>query len=154
MSLIEKIAIRPDAGGLVTIDGVADGYEAFALASLSTEIASDGPLIFVARDGQRLPSIVEALAFAAPDLPVLELPAWDCLPYDRVSPGSDTAARRLDALAAMIALAKKPHRAVILTTANAVLQRIPPAEIIEAQTLRAKPGNQIDMKVLIARLET
>lgn len=153
MSLIEKIGIRKGATGLVTIDGVADGYEAFAIAALSAEVAPDGPMIFVARDGQRLPSIVEALAFAAPDLPVLEFPAWDCLPYDRVSPGSDAAARRLDALAAMIALRRGPHRAVILTTANAVLQRIPPAQIIDAQTLRAKPGNQIDMKVLIARLE-
>ena len=61
-------------------------------------------MLFVARDGQRLPAIVEALAFAAPDLPVLEFPAWDCLPYDRVSPGADAAARRLDALSAMIAL--------------------------------------------------
>ncbi|TIP32564.1 MAG: hypothetical protein E5X77_43030, partial [Mesorhizobium sp.] len=50
-------------------------------------------------------------------------------------------------------LAKKPHRAVILTTANALLQRIPPAELIEAQTFHARPGNQIDMNALIARLE-
>ncbi|RUV37502.1 transcription-repair coupling factor, partial [Mesorhizobium sp. M7A.F.Ca.MR.228.00.0.0] len=87
-------------------------------------------------------------------LPVLELPAWDCLPYDRVSPGSDAAAKRLDALTAMIALAKKPHRAVILTTANALLQRIPPADLVEAQTFHARPGNQIDMNVLVSRLET
>ncbi|WP_292322975.1 hypothetical protein, partial [Mesorhizobium sp.] len=112
----------------------------------------DKPVLFVARDGQRLPAIIDALAFAAPGLPVLELPAWDCLPYDRVSPGADAAARRLDALSAIIALAKKPHRAVILTTANALLQRIPPAGLIEAQTFHAKPGNQIDMNVLIARL--
>ena len=116
--------------------------------------APTGRSLFVARDGQRLPAIVEALAFAAPDLPVLEFPAWDCLPYDRVSPGADAAARRLDALAAMIALRKKPHRAVILTTANALLQRMPPAEVIEAQTFRARPGNQVDMNALIARLET
>src|SRR6185312_2962544 len=83
-----------------------------------------------------------------------ELPAWDCLPYDRVSPGSDAAARRRDALTAMIALAKKPHRAVILTTANALLQRIPPAELIEAQNFHARPGNQINMNALVARLET
>lgn len=153
MSLIEKIGMRKGVTGLVTVDGVADGYEAFALAAISAELASDRPVIFVARDGQRLPSIVEALAFAAPDLPVLEFPAWDCLPYDRVSPGADAAAKRLDALAAMIALRRAPHRAVILTTANSILQRIPPAEIIDAQTLRAKPGNQIDMKVLIERLE-
>ncbi|MER8968110.1 transcription-repair coupling factor [Mesorhizobium sp. M0808] len=53
----------------------------------------------------------------------------------------------------MIALAKKPHRAVVLTTANALLQRIPPAELVEAQTFHAKPGNQIDMNVLVSRLE-
>ncbi|MGB3537203.1 MAG: transcription-repair coupling factor, partial [Mesorhizobium sp.] len=116
--------------------------------------APDRPVLFVARDGQRLPAIVEALAFVAPGLPVLELPAWDCLPYDRVSPGSDAAARRLDALTAMIALARKPHRAVVLATANALLQRIPPAELIEAQNFHAKPGNQIDMNALVARLET
>ncbi len=153
MSLIDPIGILPGRSGRFVVDGVADGYEAFALASLASEIGGDAPVIFVARDGQRLPAITEALAFAAPEVPVLEFPAWDCLPYDRVSPGSDAAARRLDALAAMIALAKKPHRAVILTTANAILQRIPTSDVIEAQTFHARAGNQIDMNHLIARLE-
>ncbi|RAZ89915.1 transcription-repair coupling factor [Mesorhizobium hawassense] len=154
MSLIPTIGLPKGRVGQFTVDGVADGYEAFALVQTAQEIAPDKPVLFVARDGQRLPAIIEALAFAAPGLPVLELPAWDCLPYDRVSPGADAAARRLDALSSMIALAKKPHRAVILTTANALLQRIPPAELIEAQTFHARPGNQIDMNALIARLET
>ncbi|MEQ1938560.1 transcription-repair coupling factor [Mesorhizobium sp. CN5-321] len=154
MSLIPKIGLPKDGTGSFLVDGVADGYEAFALARLAAEAAADGPLLFVARDGQRLPAIIDGLAFAAPDLPVLELPAWDCLPYDRVSPGADAAARRLDALAGMAALATKPHRALVLTTANALLQRVPPAEAIEAQALRAKPGNRIDMEQLVRRLET
>ncbi len=120
MSLLEKIGLPKGRTGQFIVDGVADGFEAFALASAAAEAAPDGPLLFVARDGQRLPVIIEALAFVAPDLPVLEFPAWDCLPYDRVSPGSDAAARRLDALSAMAALRKAPHRAVILTTANAL----------------------------------
>ncbi|MDX8506764.1 transcription-repair coupling factor [Mesorhizobium captivum] len=153
MSLIPSIGLPKGRAGQFIVDGVADGYEAFALVRTAHEIAPNKPVLFVARDGQRLPAIIEALAFAAPGLPVLELPAWDCLPYDRVSPGADAAARRLDALSAIIALARKPHRAVILTTANALLQRIPPAGLIEAQTFHAKPGNQIDMNVLIARLE-
>ncbi|MCV3241591.1 transcription-repair coupling factor [Mesorhizobium sp. ZC-5] len=153
MSLIDPIGISRSRNGRAIVDGVADGYEAFALAALAAEIGGDGPMIFVARDGQRLPAIVEALAFAAPELPVLEFPAWDCLPYDRVSPGSDAAARRLDALAAMIALQEKPHRAVILTTANAVLQRIPPASVIEAMTFHARSGGQVEMNQLIGRLE-
>ncbi|MFC6490644.1 transcription-repair coupling factor, partial [Nitratireductor sp. GCM10026969] len=94
-----------------------------------------------------------ALRFAAPGLPLLELPAWDCLPYDRVSPGADAAARRLDALSAMASLRRKPHRAIVLVTANALLQRMPPVDRIAAQGFRAKPGNQVDMEALIARLE-
>ena len=31
-------------------------------------------------------ALARALGFFAPDIAVLEFPAWDCLPYDRVSP--------------------------------------------------------------------
>ncbi len=154
MSLLPTIGLPKSGSGSFVVDGVAEGYEAFALAQAVGEVVPRGPLLFVARDGQRLPAIAEALAFAAPGLPVLELPAWDCLPYDRVSPGSEVAARRLDALAAMIALKEKPHRAVILATANALLQRMPPADLVAAQTFRARPGNQVDMEGLARRLET
>ncbi len=153
MKLVPTIGLPKGGTGSFILDGVADGYEAFALVQAAREIAPDRPTLFVARDGQRLPAIGEALAFTDPGLPVLELPAWDCLPYDRVSPGSDAAARRLDALGGMAALARKPHRAVVLTTANALLQRVPPAELIEAQAFRAKPGNQVDMNRLVSRLE-
>ncbi len=151
MSLIKPI--RLPAEGVAVIDGVADGSEAFALAALAQGVG-ERPVVFVARDGQRLPYITETLAFAAPGIPVLELPAWDCLPYDRVSPGSDAASRRLDALAAMAVLRERPHRAVVLVSANALLQRMPSADAIAAQTIIAKPGNQIDMNVMAGRLDT
>ena len=41
------------------------------------------------------------LHFFAPEIRVLPFPAWDCLPYDRVSPKSDTESRRLATLAAL-----------------------------------------------------
>ncbi|WP_173931852.1 transcription-repair coupling factor [Chelativorans sp. Marseille-P2723] len=151
--LIKTTGLAGNRKRSVIVDGVADGYEAFALAQLSSEIAPDGPMIFVVRDGQRLPLIGDVLRFAAPGLPLLELPAWDCLPYDRVSPGADAAARRLDALAAMAALQKNPHRALVLVSANALIQRMPPASSIAAQGFRARPGNQVDMEELTARLE-
>ena len=53
-----------------------------------------------------------------------------------------------------MALAKKPHRAVMLTTANALVQRMPPAEVGRGADHSRTPGNQIDMNVLVARLET
>ncbi len=153
MTLIPATGLKPGKDRLVTIDGVAEGYEAFLLAKLLEEAGEGGPVLFVARDGARIPGLVQALAFAAPGVPILELPAWDCLPYDRVSPSADASGRRIDALSGLIALADKPHPAIIITSANALLQRIPPREMIAAQTLVLKPGNRTGMEELTRRLE-
>ncbi|MBO6539509.1 MAG: transcription-repair coupling factor [Rhizobiaceae bacterium] len=153
MKLIDPIRPKGSNNRPVVVSGVADGYEAFALAALVEGLDQDAPLLFVVRDGQRIPSLREALAFAIPSLPVLELPAWDCLPYDRVSPGADAAARRLDAMSAMTVLKDKPHRAVVIATANAVLQRMPAMEVIAADQFVARAGNQVQMEALVARLE-
>ena len=153
MTLVPPTGLKPGLHRIVTMDGVADGYEPFVLARIMEDAGEGGPVLFVARDGARVPGLVQALAFAAPGIPVLELPAWDCLPYDRVSPGADAAARRIDALAGLIALARKPHPAFIVSTANGLLQRVPPRDMIEAQTLVLKPGNRADMTDLARRLE-
>ena len=46
-----------------------------------------------ARDDSRMARLAEALAFFAPDAEVLRFPAWDCLPYDRVSPNPELVSR-------------------------------------------------------------
>ncbi len=140
-------------GKHIVIDGVADGFEAFCLARLVEEIGERGPVLYIVRDGQRIADLEQVLNFVSPDLPVLHLPAWDCLPYDRVSPGADASARRLAALAALASLKKTPHPAVIITTANAILQKLPPQAAIAEQVISARPGNQLNMNDLSARLE-
>ena len=44
-------------------------------------------------------SFIDALAFAAPEIEALYLPAWDCQPYDRVSPNAAISAQRMTAFA-------------------------------------------------------
>ncbi len=137
----------------IALDSVPDGFEAFALARIVEEIGGNGPVVHVLRDGQRLNDFQQLLAFVAPDLPVLSFPGWDCLPYDRVSPSADVAARRLAALTSLIAFRDNPHKAVILTTVNAIIQKLPPRDVIVSQGISAKPGNRIDMNELARRLE-
>ena len=153
MPVFSKFGLKPDASRHIVIDGVADGFEGFCLARLVEEIGERGPIIYVVRDGQRISDLEQVLNFVVPDLPVLHLPGWDCLPYDRVSPGADASARRLTALAALAALKKQPHPAVILTTANAIMQKLPPQAAIAAQVISARPGNQLDMNELAGKLE-
>ena len=65
----------------VILSGVADGMEGLVLADLARARKKIGLcLVFVARDGNRLSMIEEALQFFAPEMETLILPAWDCLP--------------------------------------------------------------------------
>ncbi|CCF19539.1 transcription repair coupling factor [Pseudorhizobium banfieldiae] len=138
------------AGSSLTIGNVPPGMEALLLAEMTK---AGQPVAFIMSDGQRMADIEQMLGFIAPEIPVLTLPAWDCLPYDRVSPGADVSARRLAALSGLIAHARKLHPAIILVTVNAMLQKIAPAEVIESLAFSARPGNSVRMDDIAARLE-
>ena len=138
------------ADGPKTIAAIPPGMEAMILA----EMARTGqPVAYLVSDGQRLSDLVQLLGFFAPDIPVLTLPGWDCLPYDRVSPGTDVAAERLSTLAALAEHARNPHAAILLVTANALLQKVPPREVISSLAFSARPGMVIRMEDIAARLE-
>ncbi len=133
----------------LTIGPVPAGVEPLVLAELAR---ANGPVAYILSDGQRIADVEQMLGFAAPDIPVLTLPGWDCLPYDRVSPSADTSARRLATLSGLIAHAKKPHPAIVLVTVNAALQKMVPQEVIEGLAFSARPGNTIRMDDVAARL--
>jgi transcription-repair coupling factor (superfamily II helicase) len=75
----------------------------------------------------------------------LEFPAWDCLPYDRVSPHAAIVAQRMMTLARLSRVKGREHPAVLLTTVNAVLQRMPARGLVARQSLSAAPGNILPM---------
>src|SRR6185437_9227785 len=90
-------------GQALTLAQVADGAEGLVLADLARAIAArpDAPavsLTVICRDGQRMAALTRSLAFFGPDILAMEFPAWDCLPYDRVSPNASVVAQRMTAL--------------------------------------------------------
>ena len=131
--------------GRTTLSGVAEGLDAMALAAAARS-AAPRLLIHVARDDQRAAAFIEALNFFAPGLAILRFPAWDCLPYDRVSPVPDILARRLATLAAL----QRPRTAatILVTTVNAILQRVLPRTAIGASTFTARPGQIVNIAAL------
>lgn len=153
MSLPEPLKRALTKGAGLEIGNVLDGYEAFLLADIARLRGAKKPVVYVMRDGNRIGELEDALKFVAPELPVLTLPGWDCLPYDRVGPSGEVAARRLSAMAALGALRRDPHRALILTTANALLQKMPPAAVLGEETIAAKAGNRIAMEDIVRALQ-
>ena len=97
--------------------------------------------------------LARALEFFAPDLPVLQFPAWDCQPYDRVSPHGGILAQRLTTLARLSRLQGSDKPLIVLTTVNAIVQRVPAREIVAAQALSVAPGHVVPMDSIVAWLE-
>ena len=108
--------------------------------------ASTGRAIFIAPDDSAMRSIVDAAAFFAPELEVIEFPAWDSLPYDRASPALSISARRLSALFRL--QAGKAKAQLVVTTANAVLQRVLSPFRIRESVREFKPGMEIGRESL------
>ena len=128
----------------IKVGGAPEGFDARLI--LREIEKSSGPVLHIARDDKRLNAMVEALRFFAPDMPVMIFPAWDCLPYDRVSPNADISATRMATLAALIH--GMPSKYLLLTTLNAAMQKIPARDVVGQASFRADVGRRIDEKAL------
>ena len=145
--------------GTLVLASLPDGFDAFCIADLSRALAPAAEeravvLVHVARDEQRARAFNEALAFAAPEIEVLDFPGWDCQPYDRVSPNAAISARRMTVLSRLArsrTAAEKPR--ILSTTINAILQRVPPREKVAAESFSAAPGNAVNMTSLTEWLQ-
>ena len=136
------------APGAVTIGGAPEGWDAKLLADLVAR--ADGPVIHVARDDARAAAMTDALGFFAPGLPVLSFPAWDCLPYDRVSPNPEISSARMAALATLSHGWSRPS--VILTTVAAAAQKVPARAVLSDATFIADVDAQVDTDALLSWL--
>ena len=116
MKNINKVNLENDIWGAP--DGVA------SLALLQIALAGKS-FIYVARDDVRMTAMGDSLRRLSPDLRLLEFPAWDCLPFDRLSPQGGLVGRRIETLAQLASDAGTRPR-ILLTTINAILQRVPP----------------------------
>ena len=128
----------------ITIGGAPEGFDARLV--LDEVDKAGGPVVHVARDDRRLAAMADALAFFAPDMPVLRFPAWDCLPFDRVSPNADISAARMATLAGLVH--GGPKHFVLLTTLSAAMQRIPAREVLREAAFTARVGDRIDEQAL------
>ncbi|MFD1341897.1 transcription-repair coupling factor [Litorisediminicola beolgyonensis] len=122
----------------IRMGGAPEGFD----ARLVLNEAASGPVIHVARDDRRLAQMRDALAFFAPDMPVVTFPGWDCLPYDRVSPHAEISAARMATLAGLVH--EMPSRFVLLTTLNAATQRIPARALLREAAFSARVGERVD----------
>lgn len=133
----------------LTLAQVARGAQPLVMADLAR--AGTGRAVFIAPDEAAMRGVADAAQFFAPELEIIEFPAWDSLPYDRASPALSVSAKRLAALFRL--QTGKAKAQLVVTTANAVLQRVLTPFRIRESVREFKPGTEIGRESLSLLLQ-
>ncbi len=140
----------------LTVAGVPDGVDSLLLADLvraRSHRAEGSIVLYIASDEGRASAFRAAIGYVAPDIETLDIPAWDCLPYDRVSPKSEISSRRMAALAQLATRRLTPDRPLlVVTTVNAVWQRVPTPHYVKESSLKVAAGQLLNSDDLTAYL--
>ncbi|MGI9022246.1 MAG: transcription-repair coupling factor [Acidimicrobiales bacterium] len=143
---------HPTLPGLVgsaqAVVAVSEAARAFTAAGLA-HLSSRHPIVVAVpttADAERL--VADLGAFLGPDAAEV-FPAWETLPFERVSPGVETMGRRLRTLWRL----GDPERAprVIAAPVRALLQRLGP-HVAEVEPVVITVGDMVDPLDLVARL--
>ncbi len=142
--IVKKLSAAENSNLSFQIESVPEGYDAYILGHCAKSFTQD--ILYILREDVRMAATEEALQFFHPDIEVVSFPAWDCLPYDRVSPNPEIVAHRMTTLGRLCTPSDKTR--IVLTTVNAFMQRIPGAEMVQSARFTAKKGDRIDLKKL------
>ncbi|TXM74864.1 DEAD/DEAH box helicase [Methylobacterium sp. WL69] len=123
---------------------------ALAVALLDRE-ADARPLVHVARERHRLGALADILRALAPERSVAIYPEWDCLPFDRASPSRGVMGARTGVLRWLTDANNLPD--IVLTTAPALIQRVPPPETWADAHMAIRVGDRLDPQALTADLQ-
>ncbi|MGU3664295.1 DEAD/DEAH box helicase [Methylobacterium sp. A49B] len=105
--------------------------------------AGPGPVVHVARDARRLEDLAATLRALDPDAQVAVYPEWDCLPFDHASPSRATMGARAAVMRWLTDTDALPD--FVLTTAPALVQRVPPPETWATARVTLRVGDTLDV---------
>ncbi|MES2174065.1 MAG: transcription-repair coupling factor [Pseudomonadota bacterium] len=136
----------------LTLSGVPAGFQPWLLADIARAAgAAGGRAVFIASDEQLMRAVADTAHYFAPEIEIIEIPAWDCLPYDRASPSLRAASARLAGLYALQAKPKGPQ--LVLTTLAAMTQRTLTPFRVRQLVAKLAPKERIAIQALAAMLQ-
>src|SRR5436190_3379360 len=149
--LAEESAVRAVVARAATV-AVPDAARGLFVASLAG-LTSRRPLLLAVPTGTEAERLVRDLGELLGEGEVELFPAWETLPFERVSPSFETMGRRLRVMWRLRSSSKGGGTAprVVVAPVRALVQRLGPhAEAVEPVVV--KPGDQVDRDELVARL--
>lgn len=131
---------------MAKLSGIIRPYRAFAVKDVIESSLAKSCLVVLSRD-KDISEFAEQLRYLLKK-EVLEFPAWDCLPYDRISPSLDCINSRVSTLTELV---ENNHK-IVVTSVSAIGQNLPPRLSFIGECLSLKKGQNYSLKKLISYL--
>jgi transcription-repair coupling factor (superfamily II helicase) len=111
---------------------------------------NSAPSLVITTDTLAADQLETALKFFAPDLTILNFPAWETLPYDNFSPHQDIISQRL------LTLSRLPHitQGILIVPITSLLQRLSPRNYLDGAGFILERGEKINLDDMRKRLES
>ena len=129
-----------------TLSSVPDGYDAVLLDRFSRKSKE---ILYVVSDGVSLERTADMLRYLNPKLDVLKFPAWDTVPYDRVSPNVNIVAQRVETLTEIVTNPNPKKPRVIIASIGSLIQKLPPQKIFLNSVRLVKVGGKLSFNDFI-----
>jgi transcription-repair coupling factor (superfamily II helicase) len=143
-ALAHHRALRAAVGARNAAVAVPDHARPLAIAGLSQRLGGE-MLLVVAASGSDAATLRDDLAAYLGEREVALLPAWETLPFERVSPSVETMGRRLEAVWRL----RVDRPRVVVAGVRALLQKCTPED---ADPIRVAAGATVDPDQIGARL--
>lgn len=125
------------------------GLHGSAVAWFLSQQLQDAPRsLIVCSDRREVEELVEDLTFFRGERGLSVFPSWETLPLEPVSPGVEVSAQRIKALDEL----QRAERFIIITSADALLQKILPPDYIPRLTVTLRVGSRVEKQTLISTL--
>ena len=145
--LIPKTLQLPAAGDSCGWGRLLGASAALAVAELAR--CTTAPLLLLADDPRQADRLeAELRFFAGGDLVVQHFVEWETLPWDAFSPHQDIISERLSVLSSL----RSMRRGVVIASAPALLQRLPPVNYVAARTLSLRAGQSLPRESFVDSL--
>ena len=121
---MNKLQTILNADQALTLAGIPTGFLPWLAADLARAAHGSGKAgraVAIVADEAAMRALAETAPLFAPEVEVLVLPGWDCLPYDRASPALRVMAERMSTLSALQAKQTKPQ--ILIATVSAAAQQ-------------------------------
>ncbi len=148
---------------------VPSGSEADVLITLAQQLYKQhfSCLLSVVQNDRAMIEIAQRIEFFNPEIAVITLSAWDCLPYDRVGPNGQLVGRKLAALNDLMKWHEGAQKCrqnnvaaeqfqlrplIVLTTPAFLTQKIVPRGFLTHNKLHIKKGNHLELEAFNRQL--